>query len=823
LKRENSAKREAGLIIPERSKKSILIPDVLPLLPVRDVVIFPYMVLPLAVGRDKSIRALEEAMARDRLIFLVTQKKMQTEDPGREDLYSVGAVGEILQLLKMPDATIKILVEGLERGKIVEFIPQQGFIQVRIERPLETYLPNQELEALMRNVVTLFERYVRLNRRIPIETIMSVSNIEDPSRLADVIASHVSIKIPQEQLILETLDPKKRLMELSKILTAENDILSIEKKIQVRVRDQIEKTQKEYYLHEQMKAIKKELKETDEYEKEVDELREKIKKSKAPQEVVRQAEKEISRLEKMMAFSPEATVIRTYLDWIIRVPWAIRTKDNLDIERAERILNEDHYGLDKAKQRIIEYLAVCKLTKKLKGPIICFVGPPGTGKTSLGRSIARALGRKFIRMSLGGIRDEAEIRGHRRTYIGALPGRIIQSLARIKSRNPVFLLDEVDKMGQDFRGDPAAALLEVLDPEQNNTFSDHYLEVEFDLSDVMFITTANTLHTVPPSLADRMEVIRFPGYTKDEKIKIAQQFLVPKQIKENGLSADKLIMSKQALDFIIRDYTLEAGVRNLEREIANICRKVAKELASAKGKKVVRIGAGNLHRYLGIPRYRREKPGENEVGVATGLAWTELGGDTISIEVSIMKGKGSLTLTGKLGEVMKESAQAALSYVRSNADRLGLPEDFYKNKEIHIHVPEGAIPKDGPSAGITMAVALVSALTNRLVRKDVAMTGEITLRGRILSIGGFKEKVLAAHRAGIKTVIFPHENEKNLEEIPKEIKNKLKFLPVKNVDEVLTIALVAGEKRKARIIGQKKLSRLPLTQRLPGLQAKEKT
>jgi ATP-dependent Lon protease len=781
------------------------------------------MVLPLAVGRDKSIRALEEAMARDRLVFLVTQKKIQTEDPGREDLYTVGAVGEILQLLKMPDATIKILIEGLERGKIVDFIPQQGFIQVRIERPLETYVPNQELEALMRNVVTLFERYVRLNRRIPIETIMSVSNIEDPSRLADVIASHISIKIPQEQLILETCDPKKRLIELSKILTAENDILSIEKKIQVRVRDKIEKTQKEYYLHEQMKAIREELKETDEYEKEIDELREKIKESKAPKEVVKQAEKEISRLEKMMPFSPEGTVIRTYLDWIIRVPWAIRTKDNLDIKRAERILNEDHYGLDQAKQRIVEYLAVCKLTKKIKGPIICFVGPPGTGKTSLGRSIARALGRKFLRMSLGGIRDEAEIRGHRRTYIGALPGRIIQSLARIKSRNPVFLLDEVDKMGQDFRGDPAAALLEVLDPEQNNTFSDHYLEVEFDLSDVMFITTANTLYTIPPSLADRMEVIRFSGYMNDEKIKIAQQFLVPKQIKENGLSSDKLVISKQALDLIIRDYTLEAGVRNLEREIANICRKVAKELASAKDKKFVKIAAGNLHRYLGIAKYHREKPGENEVGVATGLAWTELGGDTISIEVSIMKGKGSLTLTGKLGEVMRESAQAALSYVRSNADKLGLPQDFYKNKEIHIHVPEGAIPKDGPSAGITMAVALVSALTNRPVKKDVAMTGEITLRGRILSIGGFKEKVLAAHRAGIKTVIFPQENEKNLEEIPKEIKNKLKFVPVKNVDDVVIIALVPGEKITARITGQKKLSHLPLAQRLPGLQAKERT
>jgi len=811
------------LIIPDRSKKSIVIPEVLPLLPVRDVVIFPYMVLPLAVGRSKSIKALEEAMARDRLIFLVTQKKIQTENPGREDVYSVGVVAEILQLLKMPDGTSKILVEGLERAKIVDFIPQEGFDQVKIQRYLETYVPNQELEAVMRNVITLFEKYVKLNRRIPIETIMSISNIDDPSRLADVIASHISIKILQEQLILETWDPKKRLIELSKILTAENDILSIEKKIQVRVRDQIEKTQKEYYLHEQIKAIKKELKETDDYQKEVNELREKIRKSKAPSEVIKQGEKEISRLEKMMPFSPEATVIRTYLDWIIRVPWAIKTKDHLDLKRAEKILDEDHYGLDRAKQRIVEYLAVCKLTKKLKGPIICFVGPPGTGKTSLGRSIARALGRKFIRMSLGGIRDEAEIRGHRRTYIGALPGRIIQSLSKIKSRNPVFLLDEVDKMGQDFRGDPAAALLEVLDPEQNNTFSDHYLEVEFDLSDVMFITTANTLHTVPASLADRMEVIKFPGYTKDEKIKIAQQFLVPKQIRENGLSANKLVISERALNLIIRDYTLEAGVRNLEREIANICRKVAKELASAKSRKVIRISAKNLHRYLGIPRYHREKPGQNEVGVATGLAWTELGGDILSIEVSIMRGKGSLTLTGKLGEVMRESAQAALSYVRSNANKLGLSPDFYKDREIHIHVPEGAIPKDGPSAGITMAVALTSALTGRPVKKDVAMTGEITLRGRILSVGGFKEKMLAAHRSGIKTVIFPQENERNLKEIPKEIKNKLKFVPVKNIDEVLRIALVARGKGKAEISRRKKMSGLPLAERLPGLQAKEKT
>jgi len=811
------------LIIPDKSKKSIVIPDVLPLLPIRDVVIFPYMVLPLAVGRAKSIRALEEAMARDRLIFLVTQKKIQTENPGKEDVYLVGVVAEILQLLKMPDGTIKILVEGLERGKIIDLISQQEFVEVKIQRHLETYVPNQEIEALMRSVITLFEKYVKLNRRIPIETIMSVSNIDDPGRLADIIASHISIKILQEQLILETWDPKKRLVELSKILTTENDILSIEKKIQVRVRDQIEKTQKEYYLHEQIKAIKKELKETDDYQKEVSELREKIRKSKPPAEVLKEAEKEISRLEKMMPFSPEATVIRTYLDWIIRVPWAIRTKDHLDIKRAERILNEDHYGLDKAKERIVEYLAVCKLTKKLKGPIICFVGPPGTGKTSLGRSIARALGRKFIRMSLGGIRDEAEIRGHRRTYIGALPGRIIQSLSKIKSRNPVFLLDEVDKMGQDFRGDPAAALLEVLDPEQNNTFSDHYLEVEFDLSNVMFITTANTLYTVPPSLADRMEVIKFPGYTKDEKIKIAQQFLVPKQIKENGLNANKLVISEQALNLIIRDYTLEAGVRNLEREIANICRKVAKELASAKGRKVVKITAKNLNSYLGIPRYHREKPGENEVGVATGLAWTELGGDILSIEVSVMQGKGSLTLTGKLGEVMRESAQAALSYVRSNADKLGLSPDFYKDREIHIHVPEGAIPKDGPSAGITMAVALTSALTNRPVMKDVAMTGEITLRGRILSVGGFKEKMLAAHRSGIKTVIFPQENERNLKEIPKEIKNKLKFLPVKNIDEVLKIALVPSVKRSAKITGRKKFSRLPLAQRLPGLQAKEKT
>jgi len=785
-------------------KKQRFVPDVLPLLPVRDVVIFPYMIIPLAVGREKSIKALEEAMSREHLILLVAQKKMQTENPRISDIYQVGTISEILQLLKLPDGTIKILVEGLERAKIEEIVPNNNFMQVKVETFPEETVMNDKLLALMRNVNTLFERYVKLNRRIPIETMMSVSNIESPNRLADVIAAHILIKIQQKQAILEKTDPHKRLLELSKILQGENNLLAIEKKIQGRVRNQIEKSQREFYLSEQMKAIQKELNKGDEYMKELEELRERIKDAKMSKDANRQALKELSRLQKMPSFSPEATVIRTYLDWLIDLPWAIKTKDNLDVARAEKILEEDHYGLEKAKERVLEYLAVCKLTHKIKGPILCFVGPPGTGKTSFARSIARSLGRKFIRISLGGMRDEAEIRGHRRTYVGALPGRIMQSIRRVKTKNPVFLLDEVDKMGQDFRGDPAAALLEVLDPEQNNAFSDHYLEVSFDLSDVMFITTANTLHTVPPSLADRMEVIPFPGYTNEEKVMIAQRFLVPKQTEKNGLKKGSLNIQDKAFEYVISNYTQEAGVRNLEREIANICRKVAKNIASAERKetkkepKLAEITPKNIRNFLGVPKFYRDEKAKNEVGVATGLAWTEHGGDTLNIEVSIMDGKGKLTLTGKLGEIMQESAQAALSYVRANTKRFNLKGDFYKDKEIHIHVPEGAIPKDGPSAGITMVCALVSALTGYPVKKDVAMTGEITLRGRVLSIGGIKEKILAAHRAGIKTVIFPQENRMNLEEIPRKIKDKLKLVSVKNINEAIDLALDKVKKKRKK-------------------------
>lgn len=785
------------MTIPER-QRSLVIPPKLPLLAVRDTVIFPYMVLPLAVGREKSIRATEAAMSAEHLIFLVTQQKMETEDPRREDLYEVGTVGEVLQLLKMPDGTLKILVEGISRAKAInfQFLEEKKYIEVEIALAEEKVIPSMELEALTRRVVSLFDQYVRLNRRMPFESGLSLTNIAEPGRLADIIAAHLLIKTAEKQKILEIFNPQERLEKLVGILDSEIEILTLEKKIQNRVRSQIEKTQKEYYLTEQMKAIQKELRQKDEFAKEIDELREKVKKAKMSKEAEEEAMRELSRLEKMAPFSPEATVIRTYVDWLIALPWAIKTKDNLELKRAQEILEEDHYGLEKAKERILEYLAVCKRTKKLKGPIFCFVGPPGVGKTSLAKSIARALGRKFVRMSLGGVRDEAEIRGHRRTYIGALPGRIIQSIRKAKSKNPVFLLDEVDKMGTDWRGDPAAALLEVLDPEQNNTFVDHYLDVEFDLSDVMFITTANTLYSIPLSLQDRLETIRFPGYTTEEKIEIARRYLIPKQTKENGLDQESLKITLPALKRIIHEYTQEAGVRNLEREIANVCRKVAKELVLNPEKKRIELNQHNTEKYLGVPKFHREKITPNEIGVATGLAWTEVGGSLLAIEVTAMKGKGKLTLTGKLGEVMQESAQAALSYIRSVAKKLGLKEDFFKDLEVHIHIPEGAIPKDGPSAGIAMATALASVLTGRAVRKDVAMTGEITLRGRVLPIGGFKEKILAAFREEMKTVIFPEGNKKDLEEIPKEIQKKLKLIPVKSMDEVLGIALEPkGEKK----------------------------
>lgn len=789
------------MAIPEK-EHPLVIPSRLPLLPVRDTVVFPYMVLPLAVGREKSIRATEAAMSADHLIFLLAQRKMEMEDPQREDLYEIGTVGEVLQLLKMPDGTLKVLVEGKSRGKITDFrfIPEKRYVEVEISIPQEEGVISSsiELEALIRQTVSLFDQYVRLNRRMPFETGLSLTNISEPGRLVDIIAAHLLIKTAEKQKILEIFNPQERLEKLIGILTSEIEILNLERKIQSRVRGQIEKTQKEYYLTEQMKAIQRELRQKDDFAKEIDELREKVKKAKMSKEAEEEAMRELNRLEKMASFSPEATVVRTYVDWLISLPWSIKTKDNLNLKRAQQILEEDHYGLEKVKERVLEYLAVCNRTKKLKGPLLCFVGPPGTGKTSVAKSIARALGRKFARMSLGGVRDEAEIRGHRRTYIGALPGRIMQLIRKAKSKNPIFLLDEVDKMGTDWRGDPAAALLEVLDPEQNCTFVDHYLDVEFDLSDVMFITTANILYSIPPSLQDRLETLRFPGYTTEEKIEIAKRYLIPKQLKEHGLTDKSLVITLPALKRIISEYTQEAGVRNLEREIANLSRKVTKELVLNPEKEKIEVTANNVEKYLGIPKYHREKITPNEIGVATGLAWTEVGGSLLAIEVTAMKGKGKLTLTGKLGEVMQESAQAALSYVRSVAKKLGLKEDFFKNMEIHIHIPEGAIPKDGPSAGIAMAVALVSVLTGQPVKKDVAMTGEITLRGRILPIGGFKEKVLAAFREGMKIVIFPEGNKKDLEEIPKDIQKKLKLILAKSMDEVLEIALEPLPEKKAQ-------------------------
>lgn len=762
----------------------------LPLLPVRDVVIFPYMMLPLSVGREKSIRAIEQAMASNRQIFLSTQKQVQTDDPQKDDIYPIGIVGEILNLIRVPDGTLKILIEGRRRAKLAGFIylADKGYIEVNVDLPEEQIEKTAEIEAMMREVVTLFEEYIKLNRRLPYEVSINVVDIDEPGKLADVISAHLLVKIPEKQIILEELNPRVRLERLVRLLQSELEILSIERKIQNRVRTQIEKTQKEYYLTEQMKAIQKELRQKDDYAQELDELKEKIKSAKMPKEAETAAVKEVNRLEKMMPFSPEATVSRTYLDWMVNLPWEVKTQDILDIKRAETILNEDHYGLGKAKERIIEYLAVCKMTKKLKGPILCFVGPPGVGKTSLARSIARALGRKFVRMSLGGVRDEAEIRGHRRTYIGSLPGRIVQSIRKAKSKNPVFLLDEIDKMGTDWRGDPAAALLEVLDPEQNHAFTDHYLDVDFDLSDVMFITTANTLYSIPPSLQDRLEIIRFPGYTSEEKIIIANRYLIPKQIKENGLKKEKLAISDKALERIIRDYTQEAGVRNLEREIASICRKAAKKFALNSEQETIHVSQVNLKKFLGIPKFYREK-GENEVGVATGLAWTESGGETMLVEVTVLPGKGKLTLTGKLGEVMQESAQAALTYVRSIAKDLKVESKFFNNKEIHIHLPEGAVPKDGPSAGVAIVTALASAVSKQAVAKDVAMTGEITLRGKILPIGGFKEKVLAAYREGVKKVFYPAGNQKDLEEIPKNIQKKISLIPAKHMNELLRSVL----------------------------------
>ena len=769
-------------------KKSISLPTVLPMLPVRDVVVFPSMVLPIAVGREKSIRALEEAMTSERYIFVATQKNLQIEDPSPDDIYSIGSVCEVLQMLKMPDGTLKILIECVARAEWTEFkLTDKGYVEVGLNIFDENIERTPEVEAVMRRIVALFEQYVKLNPRMPMEISISVSNIQDPSKLADTIASHISIKSSEKQAILEAVNPLKRLNKIIQILNTEIEILNIERRIQNRVRNQIEKNQKEYYLNEQMKAIQKELKQKDDNSKEIEELRAKIKESSMSDEAREVAEKELARMEKMMPQSPEASVIRTYIEWLLDLPWKKLTKDNLDLVRAKEILDEDHYGLDKVKERVIEYLAVLSRVKKIKGPILCFIGPPGVGKTSIAKSVARSLGRNFVRISMGGVRDEAEIRGHRRTYIGSMPGKIIQSMKKAGSSNPVFILDEIDKMGSDWRGDPSAALLEVLDPEQNYAFGDHYLDVDYDLSDVMFITTANTLNNIPNTLLDRLEIIRFSGYTDEEKLLIAKKFLIKKQMKDHGLKEEELVIDDSAIKEVIASYTREAGVRNLNREMANLCRKAAKELALEK-KDSIKISAKNVEKYLGIPHYEREKISENGIGVVTGLAWTEVGGETLTIEVNKMKGKGMLNLTGQLGNVMKESVQAAFTYVKSSAKKLGIKENMFKDTDFHVHVPEGAVPKDGPSAGLAMATALASVCMNKPVRKKLAMTGEITLRGRALAIGGLKEKVLAAYREGIDMFLFPESNKKYLVDIPENVKKKIKMIPVKHMDEVIKYA-----------------------------------
>jgi ATP-dependent Lon protease len=774
-----------------------------PLLPLRDIVVFPHMVVPLFVGREKSISALEDAMTKggSKEIFLSAQRKAKTNEPVPEDIFTVGTVGTIIQLLRLPDGTVKVLVEGKRRAAIRRFTQTDGFFTVEIEELPEISERSVELDALVREVHATFETYVKLNKRIAPEILISVQTIEDPGQLADTMVGQLQLKLPDKQAILEMDAPSKRLSRLYELMKAEIEILQVERKIRTRVKKQMEKTQKEYYLNEQMQAIQKELGDRDEFKNELGELEERAKQKNLTKEARLKVAKEMKKLRMMAPMSAEAAVVRNYLDWVIGLPWSDRTEDKHDVVEAERILDEDHYGLKKVKERILEYLAVQALVKKLKGPILCLVGPPGVGKTSLARSIAKATGRNFVRLSLGGVRDEAEIRGHRRTYIGALPGKIIQSLKKAGTQNPVFLLDEIDKMSTDFRGDPSAALLEVLDPEQNATFNDHYLDLDYDLSDVMFITTANYLQGIPIPLQDRMEVIQLPGYTEFEKVSIAERYLIPKQKRDNGIADVPVAFPEETIRDVIHYYTKEAGVRHLEREFATVCRKIARDVVAKKSP--VQIAEGGvaalgwkitpkrLPRYLGPHRYRYgRQEGGDEIGLVNGLAVTMHGGDLLATEVSIVAGKGKLVLTGKLGDVMQESAQAAISYVRARAPSLGLDRDFYNRADIHVHLPEGAIPKDGPSAGITMCTGLVSALLRVPVKKDVAMTGEITLRGRVLAIGGLKEKILAAHRSGITTVIMPKENAKDLRDIPKRVLKQLRVVPVDHMDEVLRNALV---------------------------------
>ena len=760
-----------------------------PLLPLRGLLVYPSMVLHLDVGRDKSIRALEKAMMDEQLIMLSSQSEMTIEDPKETDIYRIGTLAKVRQMLKLPNNTIRVLVEGLIRAEIIAYEENEDFFHVSIRQLEEENSDSSEVEALMRTALQYFENYIQLSKKITPETLTAVSDISDPGRLADVISSHMPFKMKDKQDILETIHVVQRLEKLLSILTSEREVLELERKISQRVKKQMEKTQKEYYLREQMKAIQKELGDKEGRAAEVEELRLQLVDLDLPEKVREKVEKEIERLEKMSSNSAEGAVIRNYIDWLMTLPWSISTEDTFDIHVAENILNEDHYGLEKVKERVLEYLAVQKLVNKLKGPILCLVGPPGVGKTSLARSIARSLNRKFVRISLGGVRDEAEIRGHRRTYVGALPGRIIQGMKTANSSNPVFLLDEIDKMAMDFRGDPSAALLEVLDPEQNGTFSDHYIELPYDLSKVMFITTANVASNIPRPLLDRMEMLYIPGYTELEKLQIAKTYLIPKQKQEHGLSEQHLQMEDEEILKLIREYTREAGVRNLEQKIAAICRKTAKKVV-ADATVELRLTPEMIKDFLGIARFRYQSAEEeDQVGAVSGLAWTEFGGDTLVIEVSIVPGKGKLTLTGKLGDVMKESAQAAFSYIRSRAGAFQIDSEFHEKNDIHIHIPEGAIPKDGPSAGITMATALVSALTNIPVSKDVAMTGEITLRGRVLPIGGLKEKSLAAHRSGIKKILLPRDNEKDMEDIPETIRKELQFVLVSHMDQVLEHAL----------------------------------
>jgi ATP-dependent Lon protease len=771
-----------------------LLPAAVPVLPLRDVVVYPHMVIPLFVGREKSIRALDTAMKADKRIMLVAQKQADIDDPKLEDLHGFGTVATILQLLKLPDGTVKVLVEGVDRARVLQLHGGEYYAaDIAVETDADLY-DEREIDVLVRSVVSQFEQYVKINKKVPPEVLTALAGIDQPGRLADTVAAHMALKLAEKQKVLEILDVRARLEHVLIAIEGEMDVLQIEKRIRGRVKSQMEKSQREYYLNEQMKAIQKELGEMEDGTNEIAEIEQKIAKAGMPKEARDKATAEVNKLKLMSPMSAEATVVRNYVDWLVKVPWKKRTRLFKNIANAQKVLDEDHYGLEKVKERIVEYLAVLQRVEKIKGPILCLVGPPGVGKTSLGQSIARATNRKFVRMSLGGVRDEAEIRGHRRTYIGSMPGKIVQNMAKVGVHNPLYLLDEVDKMAMDFRGDPSAALLEVLDPEQNTAFSDHYLEVDFDLSEVMFVCTANSLN-IPPPLLDRMEVIRLPGYTEDEKLNIARKYLVPKQVKQNGLKAGEMKISDPALLDIVRYYTREAGVRNLEREIAKISRKAVKQLLLDKGAAAAKGGGiavtpRTLDKFLGVRRFRYGKAeDENRIGQVTGLAWTEVGGELLTIEAAVLPGKGKLQHTGQLGEVMQESIQAAMSVVRARAEVLGLEPDFYQKCDVHLHMPEGAQPKDGPSAGIGMCTALVSALTKIPVRSDVAMTGEITLRGEVLPIGGLKEKLLAAQRGGIALVMIPQENEKDLVEIPDNIKGKLEIRPVRWIDEVLEVAL----------------------------------